>query len=182
MKLVGQGTTIQEEDRTVVVADTLAYSKNNVVSDIPLSYGLGVAYSIDQKLLMTVDYSTSLFSDAKLPGEKSNMTTTDRQKYAFGMEYIPNDRSADFYLSRIRYRLGTYYIKDYLVIAGNQLEDFGISFGLGMPLKRSKTSLNVGFQWGQRGTSDNSLTKENYAKVTLNLTLHEFWFMQRKFE
>ena len=182
VKLAGQGTAIQEEDRMVVIADTLAYSKSDDIYEIPLSYGIGVAYNIDHKLLVTADYSTSLYSNADIPGENSNVTTTDRQKYAFGMEYIPNDRSADFYLSRIRYRLGTYYIQDYLVVGGNQMEDFGISFGLGLPLKRSKTSLNVGFQWGKRGTSDNSLTKENYAKVTLNLTLHEFWFMQRKFE
>jgi hypothetical protein len=62
------------------------------------------------------------------------------------------------------------------------LTDFGISFGVGLPLKRSKTSFNLAFEWGQRGTTDDNLVKENYAKVTMNLTLHEFWFLKRKFE
>lgn len=178
----GQGTSIDKETNTVEITESSDYIKSDIVAELPASYGLGVAYELNDKLVASVDYSTSLYSKAKIPGINNGVTVKDRNKYAFGMEYIPNDRSADFYPSRIRYRLGTYYVQDYIVKDGNQLEDFGISFGVGLPLKRSKTSLNLGVQWGQRGTSDNNLTKEDYLKFTMNLTLHEFWFVKRQFD
>jgi hypothetical protein len=78
------------------------------------------------------------------------------------------------------------YKQEYLIMpqsaGGDHLKDFGITFGMGLPLKRSKTSFNLAFEWGQRGTTDNSLIKENYMRLTMNLTLHEYWFMKRKFD
>ncbi len=182
-KVVGMGTSLEQDGKMVIVADTLHYQENKLEKnafEMPEKIGVGIAYSIKDALTLTADYSTHKWGDAKFPDELTE--TTDMQKWAFGAEIIPNERSASFYPARIRYRLGTYYKKDYLILNNHQLKDFGISFGVGLPLNRTKTSLNLGFEWGQRGTTDYQLVKENYAKLTVNLTLHEFWFVKRKFD
>ncbi|NPA37701.1 MAG: hypothetical protein GXO47_12730 [Chlorobi bacterium] len=182
-ELVARGTAIEQENELFIDSDTLYYNKKDFSAsafDLPLSLGFGLTYVYDNRLTLTADFSTSAWDDITFPDEFTR--TTDRSRFAFGAEFIPNDRNPKTYLSRIRYRVGTHYLKDYLVINDYQLKDFGISFGLGFPLKRSKTSLNLAFEYGSRGTTDYNLVKENYFNVKLNITLYEVWFMKRKFD
>jgi hypothetical protein len=182
-ELIARGSSIEKEGELFVDADTLTYNKadfKNNALDMPLQYGFGISYNIKNKLSVTVDYQNSAWGDITFPDEFTS--TTNRTRYGFGVEYTPNDRNPKTYLSRIRYRLGAHYLNDYLIINNYQLEDFGISFGGGLPLKRSKTSVNLSFEYGKRGTTKYGLVKEDYFRIYLNLTLHEFWFMKQRFE
>ncbi|TRX66184.1 hypothetical protein [Carboxylicivirga sp. M1479] len=194
-KLVAAGTTLDSNGMTVIAADTLSYSETEFSGgalELPEKYGFGLAYNIDELLTITADYSLSKWSEAEFPNlattssDINAFTIGDEQTFAFGVEYVPNYRSASFYPSRIKYRLGTSYKQDYLIApqsqGGDHLTDFGITFGMGLPLKRSKTSFNLAFEWGQRGSTNNNLVKEEYLRFTMNLTLHEYWFMKRKFD
>ena len=182
-ELVARGTSIEIEGELFIDADTLLYRNRDFSDDalkMPMSYGFGFAYNIENKLTITADYLTNGWDDITFPDEFTRTTT--RTRYALGIEYIPNYRNPKSYVSRIKYRLGGHLLNDYLVINNYQLEDFGISFGAGFPLKRSKTSINVAFELGQRGTTDYGLVKEKYFNIYLNITLHELWFMKQKFE
>jgi D-hexose-6-phosphate mutarotase len=64
----------------------------------------------------------------------------------------------------------------------HQLKDIGMSFGVGLPLKRTKSSVNVNLEFGKKGTQKENLIQENYTKLSLNFTLHEYWFVKRKFD
>ncbi|MBR8534225.1 hypothetical protein KDU71_01520 [Carboxylicivirga sediminis] len=194
-KLVTAGTNFDRDGTTIINADTLRFTETKFggnALELPEKIGVGVAYNIDDLMTITADYSLARWSDAQFPtlststNDPDAFTVGDEQKFAFGVEFIPNYRSASFYPSRIKYRIGTSYTQEYLVTpqsaGGDHLRDFGITFGMGLPLKRSKTSFNLAFEWGQRGTTDNSLIKENYMRLSMNLTLHEYWFMKRKFD
>ena len=62
------------------------------------------------------------------------------------------------------------------------IDDFGISFGLGLPLKRLST-INMGFEFGKRGTLQNNLIQENYFNLRVGLSLTDMnWFIQRKID
>jgi hypothetical protein len=62
-----------------------------------------------------------------------------------------------------------------------EIKDFGISFGLGLPLKQLST-VNMGFEFGKRGTTDNNLIEEDYFKFRLSLSLSEKWFVKRRID
>ncbi len=85
-------------------------------------------------------------------------------------------------MKRIAYRGGLKYEKSYLMIGNEQIKDFGISFGVGLPVYRSLSTINISAEIGQRGTTDFNLIKEQYAKLTLNVNLHDIWFVKRKFD
>ncbi|WP_289054246.1 hypothetical protein [Carboxylicivirga marina] len=194
-KTIGTGTTFNQDGVTVInpniTQDSTVTFKGKDL-ELAQKFGFGIAYNIDELLTITADYSIAKWSESKFPSlststnDPNAFTIGDEQTVAFGVEYIPNYRSANFYPSRIKYRLGTSYKQEYLMTpasaGGDHLKDFGITFGMGLPLKRSKTSFNLAFEWGQRGSTDNSLIKENYMRFTMNLTLHEYWFMKRKFD
>ncbi len=57
-----------------------------------------------------------------------------------------------------------------------------MSFGLGFPLKRSRTSVNINYEFGQRGDISKNMMKESYSRFILCLTLHEYWFFKQKFD
>ena len=69
-----------------------------------------------------------------------------------------------------------------LSLNGEAVNEFGISFGVGLPIKNTGSSVNLGFEIGRRGTTDNDLIRENYFKFTLGLAIFERWFLQRKYQ
>ncbi|GAO30980.1 putative outer membrane protein [Geofilum rubicundum JCM 15548] len=148
--------------------------------EMPMKLGLGVSYSLIDKLTVAADYSTERWADSKFPDESTE--TANTTYLSFGAEFIPNERTAGNYLQRIRYRAGIHYNEDYIMLNDYQLRDFGMSFGLGLPLGRSNTSVNLGFEYGNIGTEEPNQIKETYGRFTLSFTMHEYWFMKRKFD
>jgi hypothetical protein len=148
--------------------------------DLPMSMGVGASYIINNKLTLAADYMTQLWSDTQFPD--SYTETANTSLFAFGAEFIPNERTGLKYFQRIRYRAGLRYHEDYIKYNGSQIKDLGMSFGLGLPLGRSNTSINLGFEYGNKGTGESGDLKETYGRFTLNFTLHELWFAKRRFE
>jgi hypothetical protein len=60
------------------------------------------------------------------------------------------------------------------------IKDFGISFGLGLPIGNQLTRLNISAEYGKRGEKTNSLIQENYVNLRLGLNLAEKWFQKNK--
>jgi hypothetical protein len=146
---------------------------------IPQKVGLGIALGIPNKLTITGDYYMQDWTGA-LSGE--NFATTHASSMHFGAEFIPDAEALRGYHKLMTYRLGGYYSNYYLQVNGQQLEDYGMTFGLGLPVKTLKSSINVAFTLGTRGTTEYNLVKENYGIITFNVTLHDLWFRKRRFD
>jgi hypothetical protein len=69
-----------------------------------------------------------------------------------------------------------------LEIDGKRIHNAAISIGLNLPLENTYSSLNISYSYGQRGRVSDNLIKENYHKISLNLSLDGIWFVKRKFE
>ncbi len=146
----------------------------------PSRYGAGLSFGIHKKLVLTGEYQLQNWSESSIMGENDSLVNSNSMN--FGVEYTPNPEAFRGYHNRVHYRLGGYYSNSYLRIRGEQLKDYGITFGVGLPFRGTKTTFNLGVVLGQRGTTDNSLVKENYGIINLSFTLHDFWFFKRKFD
>ena len=167
------------------VIDTVYYSnqeRGEVI--IPMSFGVGLGYSYSDKFTLAVDYSYQNWSNALFFGVSDSLTNSSR--ISAGFEYIPAGYSGASikYAQKVRYRFGAYYDNTYLNLSemGGQISDFGISFGFGLPIKRSKSCFNIAVELGQRGTVDNNLIRERYAVLSLNFSFSDMWFVKRKFD
>ena len=127
------------------------------------------------------DYYHQNWSQSTFFGEKSEFLT-DLNKFAIGAEWIPDRFSIRSFVNRVAYRVGFKYEQSYHSFGGTQINDFGISFGVGLPIYRSASTINIGGELGRRGTKDNNLVLENYAKVNLSVNLHDIWFVKRKID
>ena len=168
-------------DSTIIDPVFVVNSVTNPVKTlIPRSMGVGLSFGIKNKLMFAGDYTSQDWSKSIIPGKTDSLVNSNSLN--FGVEYTPNQQAIQGYFNRVHYRLGGYYSNTYLRIRGEQLQDYGISFGVGLPFKGAKSSFNFGFIVGQRGTLTNNLIKENYGIVNFGLTLHDFWFFKRKFD
>lgn len=148
---------------------------------MPSSFGIGISYRNIDKLEINADYSHEAWSQALFFGA-SNPFVTDANKYSVGAEYIPEKYSIRNYVDRMAFRAGFRYEESYLQINGHQLNDIGISFGIGLPVFRSYSMVNVSAEIGKFGTKADNLVKENYLKMTLSVNLYDQWFIKRKFD
>ena len=104
----------------------------------------------------------------------------DAYSLALGMYYIPDYASFTSYARRVNYRAGLRYDKTGLVINDKEINNFGITFGAGLPLGGSFSNINLGFELGRRGTTAANLIEESYFKFSVGLSLNDRWFQKRK--
>jgi hypothetical protein len=147
--------------------------------NIPQRIGVGIAFGIPNKLTISGDYYMQDWTGS-MSGE--NYATTNATSMHFGAEYTPDYKALRGYMKLMTYRLGGYYYNSYLMVNDYQLDDYGITFGVGLPINSLKTSINVAFTLGTRGTTEYNLVKENYGIITFNVTLHDLWFRKRRFD
>ncbi len=145
---------------------------------IPQRLGGGLSFHVKEKFIFGVDYSQQDWSQASFKNVNNNLGL-QRQVNA-GIQFTPDKYSIRNYTDRFSYRLGGYYNETYLQLSGQQVVDRGISLGLGLPFRNSKTSVNFAVELGRRGLPD--MVQEDYLNFMVNLSLYDFWFFKRRFE
>lgn len=158
-----------------------AQNLRNTEFKIPTTTTLGIGYGEDYKWFIGGEYSfqgLSSFENTFLGAD--NITYKDASSFAFGGFYTPDHTSFTSYFKRITYRAGLRLDKSGMVVNDVDINNFGITFGLGLPLGRSFSNLNLGFELGRRGTTRANLIEESYLKINVGLSLNDRWFVKRK--
>lgn len=151
---------------------------------LPSELSLGLGFGERLKWFAAAEYtlqgSSSTTNRSFAPADA---TFTDAASYRFGGYYIPNYNSISSYWSRATYRAGVRFEETGLQLNGEDITEFGISFGLGLRVGQTSafSNANIGFEYGQRGTTDSGLVKENFFSVSLGLSLNDKWFQKRKY-
>ncbi|WP_338350500.1 hypothetical protein [Nonlabens tegetincola] len=113
----------------------------------------------------------------------NNSSFKDAISLRAGGYYIPNFNSLTSYWQRVTYRFGARFEETGLVLNNEDINEFGISFGMGLPIggNRSFSNANIGLELGQRGTENAGLIKETFASLSISLSLNDRWFIKRKY-
>lgn len=146
--------------------------------DLPLEIGFGLNANVFKSFSFSADYKKN-FWDATDQSELAG-TYSDQDIFGFGFEYIKNKESFKF-ADRINYRLGYNYDNGYLKVNNQKVNGYNITAGIGLPVSlHSNSIINFSYSYGSKGRIDNVLIKENYHLFTLNMSLEDLWFRQRK--
>ncbi|MCD7710951.1 MAG: conjugal transfer protein TraF [Porphyromonadaceae bacterium] len=166
-----------------VSSATYTYYQNDSIKlkesySLAPSYGAGVAYTYDERLTIGVDFTYQPWSKAKF--ENSTDYFNDYFNAAIGAELLPRIYSNNFFQS-VRYRAGVSIGRSYAKINGeNELWEAGVTAGLGVPMKRNKSIVNITFGYTNRYTTPTKLITENEFKISLGLTFNEMWFYKSR--
>ena len=124
--------------------------------------------------------------DYSNPFEENNLNNSYGLRV--GGEIVPdiNAKLRQDYFKRVFYRFGAVARTMPYEQNGKPVEDFGITFGLGLPLGRYDFKysypkyVNLAFELGKRGSLDKGQIKENYFFTTLSFTINDKWFSRSK--
>lgn len=184
LKVTANGKTIGIEnelfaDISIIenLTDTTSWRDSNF--EFPSKLGGGVSYKIKNKLIVAADYSLSNWGAVTFP-DQGTTTTADASVLAAGVEWVPNERTGRKYVSRVKYRAGFNHSNEYIKINNNQLTNTSFTVGVGLPLRRTKSTINIGYSAGMRKTSMTGSLKETYQKISFSIFMDETWFFKRK--
>ena len=173
------GSRILEWDNTFV-KDTLFNENGNV--SLPMKYGFGFSLARSNRWMFGADFSYQDWSGFKFFDDGSNLNGA--LSVNVGGEWVPNLVSTH-YGDRIAYRLGGSYKSSFLSLDANPIKEYGISFGLGLPIGRfnavsaSFSRVNLGVALSRRGTLNSNLLEETTLQFRLGLNLNDVWFIKR---
>ena len=137
----------------------------------PMKWFVGVE-SVFQK---TGNFSNPLYASSETKYE-------DASTFSVGGFFIPQYNSFTSYFKRAVYRAGLHFEKTGLNIKDESINEFGISFGVGLPVGTFFSNVNLGFELGKRGTTSSNLLQENFVNFQLSLSLNDRWFQKRKYD
>lgn len=170
--------------------DTIAFTdgqKGRLL--LPLQWNLAVSVQ-DARWMATAEYRRRDWQ--RLEADVADLalrTELGTQVYhGLGFSYKPSGDGRGNFWSTTIYRAGLRYVEDYLVVRGEPIREFGMAFGLSMPVMSSTTRsrVSIGAELGERGTLEQGLIRERFAHLFVGLSitpdLREQWFKKRRIE
>ena len=164
----------------IIPFDTREETLDNVEVTFPSQFTIGAGIGSPKRWFIGGQYTnakTSNFNDPTL--NFGTVDFIDSNRYRIGGFFIPRYTSMTSYWHRVVYRLGARYEENGLNVRGEDINEYGISFGVGLPIGRLFSNINVGFELGSRGTTNNGLVKENFFSTFISLSLNDRWFEKR---
>ena len=162
---------------------------------MPVVTNIGVGLGKLNKWYTGLEYEfrDAIDTNGYLDNTSSAYTFGSANRLSLGGFYIPKINSINSYFERVTYRAGIRFENTGLLVNGTpssnnftSINDFGISFGLGLPLGNRVSNLNLGFEYGKKGTTNNNLIQENYFNIRASLSLNAIgnlsWFQKRKID
>lgn len=164
-----------------IIADLASEGLEKTTLTLPArtSVGLGIGkprvwfLGAEYTFVKTSDYSNNVFSI-------ENQSFEDASTFALGGFIIPQYRSLTNYWRRVVYRAGMRYENTGIKINNESINEFGISFGVGLPLGGAFSNVNMGLEVGKRGTTKQNLVQENFVNFHLSISLNDRWFQKTK--
>ncbi|MBS7785886.1 hypothetical protein KIH23_01130 [Flavobacterium sp. CYK-55] len=166
-----------------IEVDQLDEINDNSTLNLPAKYTLGVGIGQNKKWMVGTELTLQQTSNfGSRTNDLNKVEYENGFKYSFGGYYIPNYASFSNYLNKVTYRAGFRYEKTGMIINQEPIRDYAITGGFGLPLGGAFSNLNLGVEWGRRGTAKALLIEENYTNVIISLSLNDRWFIKRKYD
>lgn len=151
----------------------------------PMNTTFALAYGKRSVWQTSFEYSfnkAQYFTGETLVNNTRGVVYEDYTRYSFGGYYIPKFNALNNYFKRIVYRYGAKYENTGMQLNGESIRDLGMSFGVGLPLGKGLTHLNLGFEYGVKGEVSESLVEEKYFNVRMSMSLGDKWFRKRRID
>ncbi len=160
--------------------DTLSNATVSTTSQMPQTIRGGISFGQTDKFTAGADINYTTWSKASLPGTYG--TYSDVISLHAGAEYIPDKFSNYSFFDRVEYRAGCRYGESYALYGGDNIKEYGITFGAGIPMRRSRSRISLVVDLSKRGNSDAGLPGETRISIGASLNLYDYWFIKRQYE
>lgn len=181
---------------TEIGRDTVSFNEDVAGKfSIPRGIGIGAAVILNRKLTLSAQYefqNWQNYSETFDSIENTPAELTQSFRLSYGIEFIPFIESSAKNSSALKlgtYRVGFHHGSTPYLLENIHLKQYGISFGISMPLisSNSTSTMSFGFELGKMGTTDNGLIEDNYFNFNLGFSLSpnarfDRWFKKRLYD
>jgi len=160
--------------------DTI-FSESGVLGTVvsPLSWKAGLSFARKDVWLLAADVRGTRWTDYRSFGSADSLRNSFGA--SLGGSFTPNFKGKNFF-SRIEYRAGVRYEQSNLSVRGTGVDVVSLNVGLGLPMAKSKSKVNIGAEWLQRGTVENGLVQENYFRLYIGVSFADKWFYRYRYD
>lgn len=171
------------QNQSEAVVNQIDAETSGLKIDLPELYAVGLGLGENRKWFVGLEYETYTASDFSSIGFNfgPDVVQKEGRSLKLGGFYIPRYNDPVSYAKRVVYRAGIRYEETGLEYQGQDINEFGISFGLGLPAGRVFTNANLGVEYFERGTTSNNLVQENFISVFLSFSFNDKWFIKSKY-
>lgn len=162
--------------------DTIV-SRNDVAGRItlPMMVRGGIHLQKVDAWTLALDVGYYNWAEYRALGQRDSLKNT--LSIGLGGSFIPNSNALKGYLNFVEYKAGIRYDNGNLNVKGNNINTIGISAGVGLPLARFKTKLNITGEYIMRGTTASQLIREDYFAVTIGVVICDReWFRKYRYD
>lgn len=146
----------------------------------PSQYTLGTGLGKPKNWFVGAEYTQQKTSNiTNRSFDLENVSFEDAAKYRIGGFFIPEYNGYGNYWKRVVYRAGFRFEETGINVNQEAINEFGITFGVGLPIGRDFSNLNIGFEVGRRGTKNAGLVQETFFNTFISLSLNDRWFVKR---
>jgi len=143
--------------------------------------GVGATFTKGHTWMFGLDYNTENLSSYSSFGE-TELNYGIKQDLILAAQWMPYTKNLQAYQRSIAYRLGGRFTNTGLSISGTAIQEYGITFGIGVPLKKTRTTVNLSVEYIDRGTVNNNLIREKIIEVKFGFSINDKWFEKRKYD
>jgi hypothetical protein len=178
--LVRRVTVYSNESVGVIdtVAQTLGQSAKVV---LPPKIGIGLSYSRPGSLLIGLDATYEQWEDFRYLGSADDLLANDL-RLSLGVEIVPDPRTLTKYWRAASYRFGIRYHTGNLRFGEQRLPSYAVTAGIGLPIRKASSRINLSFEAGQTGRVAENIVRETFVIGTVGFSLTDRWFIKPKFD
>lgn len=166
---------------TETLRDTILYeSKKKTSINYPQSFGAGFTLQKGESWLIGIDFNWSNWEAFRMNNVSDSLQNS--WNVAIGGCFTPYNTNVSNYFRKVTYRAGLHYEQTCFNIYGTAINKYGMTFGFGLPIPRASTSVNVAFDFGKMGTTQNNLIEESYFNISLGVSIRDKWFVKRRYK
>ncbi len=172
--------TLLTSGSSSTMVDTVR-SENDKKGEIqyPANFGFGFVYEYNKRWSVGADFTYTQWSNLLINDRSDSLS--DGWRINVGAEWKPNPVGIK-YFQRAAYRMGFLYESSYLNLNNTPLTKMAVTAGIGLPLRRSYSTINLGVEFGKFGTTNNNLIEERYFQISVSFSAYDIWFVKRKYE
>lgn len=152
---------------------------------IPVEFNVGLTYNPSPLVEMGLEFQQQMWGEVQPSFNlDQEQHLVDRSKMGMGVQYRPyaRDGIGGGFLSNFKYSAGASYDTGHIMFGNQRVETLLFHTGIGILSRQTRSSVDLGFQFGFRGTEAQNLIRETIWGVKLSVNLAEWMFQRSRFQ
>ncbi len=172
------GYTLRVRIKPQTHSDEVNKSKLKKLS-IPAFWGTGMQYNLSRRSSIGFDF---LYQDwgkgFKIENRAYGTLFSKYYRFSAGFEHRQSHKLFTTFTEKLDYRAGIFYGRQNYLSLGQPVMEYGMSFGLSLPITRFRSRIDLSGLVGRRGSLDTNEYQEIFFKFGVTINANELWFVK----